>query len=147
MSTALDSFNFFYPLRVRYAEIDGQKIVFNGVYLTYLDVAITEYFRYLGLDYIQLEDSHQMDMALVKTTLEFKQPAYVDQVLRVYVRVARLGRTSYTVEFAITDETGDTIMLTAESVYVNANPAQGGARPLPSFFRDAVTQFEDGLDA
>jgi acyl-CoA thioester hydrolase len=40
-----DAFRFFHPLRVRWAEVDPQSIVFNGHYLTYADVAITEYFR------------------------------------------------------------------------------------------------------
>ena len=42
-----DDFRFFHPLRVRWAEVDPQGIVFNGNYLTYADVAITEYFRAL----------------------------------------------------------------------------------------------------
>ena len=42
-------FSFFHPLRVRWAEADMQGIVFNGHYLTYFDVAFTEYFRAAGL--------------------------------------------------------------------------------------------------
>src|SRR5690606_8973653 len=40
-------FRFSTPLRVRWAEVDPQSIVFNGHYLTYCDVGITEYFRAL----------------------------------------------------------------------------------------------------
>jgi YbgC/YbaW family acyl-CoA thioester hydrolase len=36
-------FRFLHRLRVRWAEIDMQKIVFNGHYLTYLDTAVTAY--------------------------------------------------------------------------------------------------------
>ena len=42
-------FNFNHKLRVRFGETDMQGIVFNGNYLTYYDVAWTEYFRALGL--------------------------------------------------------------------------------------------------
>jgi acyl-CoA thioester hydrolase len=42
-------FAFFHPLRVRWAEVDMQAIVFNGHYLTYFDVAFTEYWRATGL--------------------------------------------------------------------------------------------------
>ena len=38
-------------LRVRWAETDMQGIVFNGHYLTYFDVAITEYWRAIGMPY------------------------------------------------------------------------------------------------
>ena len=35
------NYTFFHSLRVRWAEVDPQGIVFNGNYLTYLDVATT----------------------------------------------------------------------------------------------------------
>ncbi len=41
----LSDYYFSHPIRVRYSEIDGQKIVFNAHYSTYIDVAVTEYFR------------------------------------------------------------------------------------------------------
>ena len=44
-------FPFIYSLRVRYSEIDGQKIVYNAHYLTYLDDAVTAHYRGLGLPY------------------------------------------------------------------------------------------------
>ncbi|TXI95887.1 MAG: acyl-CoA thioesterase, partial [Aquabacterium sp.] len=44
MTTPAD-FTFIHRLRVRWAEVDGQHVVFNGHYLTYLDVAITEFWR------------------------------------------------------------------------------------------------------
>ena len=39
----LSQFSFFHALRVRWAEVDPQSIVFNGHYLTYADVAITDF--------------------------------------------------------------------------------------------------------
>src|SRR5262252_7116697 len=38
-------FRFFERLRVRWAEIDAQQIVFNGHYLMYFDTAIAGYWR------------------------------------------------------------------------------------------------------
>src|SRR5262249_11086983 len=40
---------FRHRIRVRYSEIDGQAVVFNSRYLEYADVAITEYYRSLGI--------------------------------------------------------------------------------------------------
>ena len=36
---------FVHPLRVRYAECDPQGVVFNGHYLAYFDIALTELWR------------------------------------------------------------------------------------------------------
>ena len=50
-------FRFFDRLRVRWAEIDAQKIVFNGHYLMYFDIAVAGYWRALALPYAQtMED-------------------------------------------------------------------------------------------
>lgn len=136
-------FRFFHPLRVRYSEIDGQGIVFNAHYLTYMDVAITEYLRHLGLDYKQLAREGKMDMALVKTTLEFKAPAFFDEVLEIGVRVSRIGNTSYTVDFEIYKEHSEELVLKGQTVYVNYNPATRSAEPVPDFFRTAVESFEN----
>ena len=48
---AKQDFNFFHRLRVRWAEVDRQDIVFNGHYLTYFDLAMTEYLRAMGFPY------------------------------------------------------------------------------------------------
>ncbi len=136
-----NKFNFRHPIRVRYAEIDGQKIVFNGVYLTYMDVAFTEYLRNLGLQF-KPGTQQQFDFVAVKTTLEFKSPAYFDEVLEVYCRVARMGNTSFTVEFAIYKENSSTLVLVADMVYVCVDPVKGTKTPLPGFFREKVALWE-----
>ena len=38
-------FSFFHPLRVRWSEVDMQKVVFNGNYFNYFDVAVYESWR------------------------------------------------------------------------------------------------------
>lgn len=135
-------FRFFYPIRVRYAEVDAQAIVFNSHYLTYLDVAITEYFRQIGLDYAQLAREGQMDMAVVKTTLGFMSPAFFDEVLEVGVRVAAFGNTSYTVDFEIYKSGTDTLVLKAQTIYVNYNPRTRSKELVPDFLRKTVAEFE-----
>ncbi|MHB1651576.1 MAG: acyl-CoA thioesterase [Desulfitobacteriaceae bacterium] len=138
-----EKFRFFFPLRVRYSEIDGQGIVFNAHYLTYLDVAITEYIRNLGLDYKTLAKEGQMDMALVKTTLEYKSSALFDELLNIGVRISRLGNTSYTVDFRIEHEGSQDVVLNAQTVYVNYNPRTHSAETIPAFFRQAVVGLEN----
>ena len=42
-------YRFFHPIQVRYIETDQQGHVFFGHYLTYFDVALTEYLK--AIDY------------------------------------------------------------------------------------------------
>lgn len=89
-----DTFSFFHALRVRWAEVDPQSIVFNGHYLTYADVAITEYFRALGIRYPQDLSRDGGDFFAIKTVLEYLAPARFDDELQIGIRAARLGRSS-----------------------------------------------------
>jgi acyl-CoA thioester hydrolase len=113
--------------------------------MTYLDVAVTEYLReVIGPDWLTLADQHIFDIALVKTTLEFKKPAKLDDWLDIHCRVSRIGNSSFTVSFAITREGKDglELILTAETVYVNFNVATGKAQPLPPEIRAKFCAYE-----
>lgn len=135
-------FRFAYPLRVRYADCDQQAVVFNGMYMTYLDVAFTEYFRYLGVDLVSLAREGEFDVALVKTVLEFKAPARFDDVLEVCVACRRIGTSSLTIAFAIFRRGESDPVLTAETVYVNHNARTRETLRVPEAIRARIR----GLD-
>ena len=129
-------------LRVRWAEVDMQKIVFNGHYLTYIDTAIAEYWREIGLPYPQgYVERYSNDIFLRKATLEYLGSARYDDELAVCCRVARLGRSSMTFHFEIYRDAESAPLVTAELVYVNADAAMRPA-PLPDDLRERVRRYE-----
>ena len=129
-------------LRVRWAEVDMQKIVFNGHYLTYIDTAIAEYWREIGLPYPQgYVERYSSDVYLRKATLEYLGSARYDDLLAVGCRVARLGRSSMTFHFEVYRESEDAPLVTAELVYVNADASMQPA-PLPDELRERVRRYE-----
>ncbi len=131
------------PLRVRWAEVDMQKIVFNGHYLTYIDTAVAEYWREIGLPYPQgYVERYGNDLYLRKATVEYLGSARYDETLAVYSRVAKLGRSSMTFCFEICRESAAAPLVTAELVYVNADPATMKAAPLPEELRGRVQRYE-----
>ena len=93
---AKSDFKFAWPFRVRYAEVDGQKVVFNAHYLTYFDTSITEYFQALPFDYMGRVELTGEDFHTVRTLVEYKQPILFNEDIEVHVRVSRLGRSSLT---------------------------------------------------
>jgi len=130
-------------LRVRWAEVDMQKIVFNGHYLTYIDTAIAEYWREIGLPYPHgYVDRYKNDVYLRKATVEYLGSARYDDQLDVCCRVARLGRSSMTFLFEIYREAENKPLVSAELVYVNADPASMRAAPLPDDVRARVLRYE-----
>lgn len=130
-------------LRVRWAEVDMQKIVFNGHYLTYIDTAIADYWREIGLPYPHgYVDRYGNDVYLRKATLEYLGSARYDDELAVCCRVAKLGRTSMTFHFEIYREGQAAPLVTAELVYVNADPKEMRPTPLPDELREKVRRYE-----
>jgi YbgC/YbaW family acyl-CoA thioester hydrolase len=130
-------------LRVRWAEVDMQKIVFNGHYLTYIDTAIAEYWRDIGLPYPQgYVERYASDVYLRKATLEYLGSARYYDVLEVCCRVSRLGRSSMTFKFEIYREAEQAPLVSAELVYVNADTATMKAAPLPEELRARVSRYE-----
>lgn len=134
-------FRFSHKLRVRFAETDAQKIVFNGNYLTYYDVAWTEYFRALGLDYKNLI-AGGVDTVLAKTTLEYKSPAEFDEWLEICVRVSAIGNTSLTFDFEIYAENDGRLVGTAQSLYVCVDPKTLAKMRVPDDLRRRIAEAE-----
>jgi len=134
-------------LRVRWAEVDMQKIVFNGHYLTYIDTAVAEYWRAIGLPYPEgYVDRYANDVYLRKATVEYLGSARYDDELEICCRVAKLGRSSMTFRFEVYRSSGEAAesapLVTAELVYVNADPATMKAAPLPDDLRKRVLRYE-----
>ncbi|MBM7063315.1 acyl-CoA thioesterase [Pseudomonas sp. UL073] len=135
-----DDFRFSHPLRVRWAEVDPQSIVFNGHYLTYADVAITEYFRALGVAYPADLSRDGGDFFAVKTVLEYFAPARFDDCLEIGVRVGRLGRSS--LSFVVGIWRDGALLTAGEVIYVHADAATRSSSPLPDWLRDKVSAYE-----
>ena len=137
---ARGDFTFSHALRVRWAEVDRQGIVFNGHYLLYFDVGITEYWRGLGYPYPDALLAHGSDMFVKKASVEYHASAHYDEVLDVLVRVARIGRSS--IQFLLEVHRGPDALVAGEVIYVNADPAAKKPAPVPAFLREAIARFE-----
>lgn len=136
-------FRFCHTLRVRFAETDAQAVVFNGNYLTYYDVAWTEYFRALGFSYSDLIASG-VDTVLARTTMEFKTPARFDDLLEVYVRVSKIGETSAVFDFEIYRQGDEQLTGKASSVYVCVDPKTLRPVRVPDDLRAKINARENG---
>lgn len=120
---ARSDFRFAWTARVRYAEVDAQRVVFNSRYLEYLDVGVTEYWRASGLA------SDDFEVHLVRNVVEYRQPLRYDELFDVCVRVARIGRSSLTVLWEIHGHGAEDLRAAGESISVHVDLE--GNRPLP----------------
>jgi|TARA_B110000438_G_C15295049_1_gene428605 acyl-CoA thioester hydrolase len=135
-------FKFSFPFRVRYSEVDGQKIVFNAHYLTYFDTAITEYFRALAYDYMGQVDRIGEDFHTVKTLVEYRKPISFDQEIDVLVRTSRMGRSSLTFDLQIYPKGVDDMLASGEVVWVNTDQTTHRSVPVPAELVERLVAFE-----
>jgi acyl-CoA thioester hydrolase len=138
---AREQFAFCHTLRVRWAEVDKQGIVFNGNYFLYFDVAITEYWRAIGINYPDgFVKEFGSDLFAVKATAEYHGSAEFDDLLEIHGRTARLGNSS--MQFLLEIWRRDEHLVSGELIYVNADPASKKSVPLPEALRQKMISYE-----
>lgn len=138
----IDDFRHRMPLRVRWAEVDLQGVVFNGHYLTYADVCATEYWRAIGVPYPAGFKLLGVDSFVRKATVEFHAPARYDDDLLLCGRMARLGRSSAGFAVAMFRAADTALALVeAELVYVCVDAANSPAA-WPDDLRRRIRAYE-----
>ncbi len=141
-ATQKKDFRFFHRLRVRWAEVDMQKIVFNAHYLMYFDTAIADYWRALALPYEEAMQALGGDLYVRKATIDFRASARMDDVLDVGMKCARIGTSSIVFEGALFRQ--DQLLVACELVYVFADPSTQTSKPVPAVLREILAGYEAG---
>ena len=134
------NFAFFHEIRVRWAEVDAQGIVFNPNYFMYADIAVTEYMRAVGFPYPQGFAEFGTDTFAVHAAADFHDAAEFDDELSLAVRLARIGRTSFVFEIGVFR--GEQPLTDIALTYVNATREGRTPAPVPQAFIDRVLAFE-----
>lgn len=133
------SFSHVEAIRVRWSESDPQGIVFNAKYVEYFDIAMTEYWRRLGVEFTD-PDPEAGELFAVHAEVDYKAPARFDDILQVGVSCERIGRTSLSFAFEIRCD--GRLLATGRMVYANADAAARKSKPLPERLRERLTAFE-----
>ncbi len=123
------------PLRVRYVECDMQGRVFNGHYLTWIDMAHAEALRTFAGGYPGLID-RGIDLVVAAADLQFRAPAHFDDELMVGVHLEPPGRTSLRSRFQI--HRGEDLIAEATMVHVCVDAADYRKQEWPDWFRELL---------
>jgi acyl-CoA thioester hydrolase len=136
----LRSFRFALELRPRFAETDALGHVSNVVYPTYWELARLRYFSAVG----EAEDVpprlFPFNHVAAEVTTRMLQPCYYDDLLLLHARAVALGRSSMTIENALSHAESGEIRAIARVTIV----ANDGERTIPwtSGQRARVEAFE-----
>ena len=131
---------FSHRLRVRWGECDMQGIVFNPHYMAYVDVALTEYWRDIGLAYPDALAAEGRDVFLVAASQRYRDAARYDDLLDIALRTEYLGTTSLRFRFGI--GRADTILFDGQATYVVADRLTRRPMPLGAVLLDRILAYE-----
>jgi acyl-CoA thioester hydrolase len=124
---------FVHRVRVRYAEIDGQGVVFNAHWLTYFDDSCTRFMDELGFRTIWIDE---FDVMLVKAVVEWQGPARFDEWVDIAVRPTRIGTKSFDLRYDAT--VGGRPACQATITYVSVKPGANTSVEIPAPVRAAL---------
>ena len=122
-------------VRVRYADTDKMKIVYNGNYLIYFEIGRTELLRACDLPYTELEKAGYL-LPVLEVFVRYKTPAVYDDVLDIYATYTLEITPTIRIDYLI--KRGETEIVSGYSIhpFVTAD----GMKPVrpPKIFVDAV---------
>jgi len=126
---------FTHPVKVRYLEVDAQGVVFNAWYLAWFDDAMTAFLLHGGLPYRTMLDAGY-DVQLVRSEIDWKAGVGFDDDVEVAVSTARIGRTSFALDFEV--RRGSDITCAGRTIYVVIATDGTGKREIPPLIADAL---------
>jgi YbgC/YbaW family acyl-CoA thioester hydrolase len=140
--TRQSDFSFHHRLRVRWVEVDAQQVVFNGHYLMYLDTAIGEYWRAVGMPYPDGFKHVKGDVFVRRNTLEYHAPARLDDWLDIGLRCERVGNSSIAIAWAMWAQ--GRLLVTGETIYVFTDLDTAKPVSVPEVVRAQLTAHGQG---
>ena len=136
----MSEFRFFYPVQIRYADLDAQWHVNNARFLTILEQARLSYIRQLGL----WDGKSFLDLGLIVADVHiaYKAPIELEEEIQVALRVDRIGNKSMTMINEIRNTKDGSLKAQAEVVMVTYDFHSKATIPVPESWRKKITEFE-----
>jgi acyl-CoA thioester hydrolase len=126
-------------VRTRYSEVDRMGYVYYGNYATYFEVGRVEAMRVLGISYAELEEEGIM-MPVIRYEIDYKKPAFYDEVLTIVTRVREVPRSRINFEYETWNAKGEMLnSAMTQLVFVDSNTM----RPLraPQVIVDSANKY------
>jgi acyl-CoA thioester hydrolase len=116
-STDPAAYRFWIEERVRFADIDALGHINNNAYGVYIEGCRFDFFRAIGL----ADPASGKYGVLARIEIDYRGETLYGANVRVGLRVAKIGRTSFTLESAVFD--GDRCVATSSAVQVRMDTA------------------------
>ena len=140
----MTAYRYYYPIQVRYGDLDPQWHVNNARFLTLFEQARVSYLMHLGL--FDGRSFFDLGVIVADAHIAYRAPIFLDQKVQVGVRVASIGNKSLRIECQIEDADSRAVLATAEFIMVAYDYRAQSSVPVPAEWRKKMSEFE-GLTA
>ncbi len=137
----MSDYRFYYPIEVRYGDLDPQGHVNNAKHLTYFEQARIHYMIELGL-FTRDQSFMQIGVIVADVHITYLQPIHFGQNIKVGVHAARLGSKSMTWEQNVIDGDTERELARGEVIIVPYDYKDEKTIPVPQEWRERITAFE-----
>lgn len=108
-------------MKVLFRDLDAMAHVNNAVYFTYLEQARTEYYMNLA-NKTKVSD---LDFIVASAKCDYKSSVSIDDEVIVYVKPAKIGKTSWSFQYEIREKNSNRLIAEAETIQVAYNYKRG----------------------
>jgi acyl-CoA thioester hydrolase len=133
-------FNFYYPIQIRYGDLDPQWHLNNAHTVILIEQARTAYLVKLGL--WNGKDFNQLGLIVADVHVSYKAPVTLLQQVEIGVRVARIGTKSLVMEYTLEDAGTRQVLATGETIMVAFDYPTNQSITVPADWREKIHQFE-----
>ncbi len=137
----LSGYSLILTLAVQWGDQDAFQHVNNTVYFRWFESARIAYSGKIGI--LAMMQSQQVGPILASTSCNYRSPVIFPDNVRIGIRVARIGRTSLTLEHAVHSEAQNAIVAEGTSTSVLFDYGANQPCPIPDEIRAAIKLMED----
>jgi acyl-CoA thioester hydrolase len=137
----MTQYRFYYPIEIRYGDLDPQGHVNNAKYMTYFEQTRVQYLIHLGL-FNKGQSFLNVGIILAEARIAFLSPLGFGEDARIGVCTTRLGNKSFDMVYSLQDTANGKEIATGSAVLVTYDYRTQTTIPIPDHWRKSITEFE-----
>ena len=136
----LSDYKYKTDITIRFSDIDSMGHVNNAVYLTYFEAARYNYWRDVAEWNLK-----ETGMVVGRSEINYLKPITIDDILVCYVRVIRIGNSSFDVMHVLVklSDKGEEICTTCKTVCISYDYATNKSIPIPKEGRLKMIEYDE----
>jgi len=131
---------FLTDVQMRFRDLDGMGHVNNAVYLSYTELARMQFY----LQVANKKSLDEIDFILAHVDIDFESQAVWGDQIQVAVWPKKIGTSSFTLSYEISEKRTRRILARANSVLVSYDYEKQKSKPIPPEFRKLLEAALEG---